>query len=97
LNRFSFVCRCSFTEKIMIACAIMSERKKRGAIAADTCYSALEVVAKRGWLEQPAWSVSQAVHAFAKQLPMLVVLADETPADTVQQLLLRPYIVANAA
>jgi hypothetical protein len=60
----------------MIACAIMSERKRRDAsAAADTCCKALEVVATRGWLETPAWSVSQAVHAFAKQLPMLVVLS----------------------
>eukprot|EP00953_Heterococcus_sp_UTEX-ZZ885_P034967 18083-Heterococcus_DN1.PRE.1 len=73
----------------------MSESKRRDApAAADTCCKALEVVATRGRLETPAWSVSQAVHAFAKQLPLLVVLADETPADTVQQLLLRPYKVA---
>ena len=70
----------------------MHESKKRDAAADDTCCRALEVVAKLGWLSKTAWSVSKAVHAFSK--PMLVVLADETPADIVQKLLLRYPIVA---
>jgi hypothetical protein len=70
----------------------MHESKKRDAAADGTCCRALEVVAKLGWLSKTAWSVSKAVHAFSK--PMLVVLADETPADIVQKLLLRYPIVA---
>jgi hypothetical protein len=71
----------------------MSEIEVDCDASADTlCDRALEVVAKRGWLSKHSWSVSKAVHAFAK--PIRVVLAAETPADVVQQLLLRSPIVA---
>jgi hypothetical protein len=60
--------------------------------SATLCDRALEVVAKRGWLSKHSWSVSKTVHAFAK--PIRVMLAAETPADVVQQLLLRSPIVA---
>ena len=71
----------------------MSEIEVDCDASADTlCDRALEVVAKRGWLSKHSWSVSKAVHAFTK--PIRVVLAAETPADVVQQLLLRSPIVA---
>jgi hypothetical protein len=71
----------------------MSEIEVKSDAPADPlCDRALEVVSKRGWLSKNAWSVSKAVHAFAK--PIRVMLAAETPADVVQQLLLRSHIVA---
>jgi hypothetical protein len=53
---------------------------------------AFEVVAKRGWLDKNAYSLSKTVHAFAK--PIRVVLTDEAAAEVVQQLLLRAPIMA---
>eukprot|EP00953_Heterococcus_sp_UTEX-ZZ885_P001834 1506-Heterococcus_DN1.PRE.3 len=72
---------------------IMSETEVNNEVSADTLRDrALEVVTNRGWLSKNAWSMSKALHAFAK--PMRVVLTAEIPSDTMQQLLLRSPIVA---
>jgi hypothetical protein len=70
----------------------MSEQLDSDAVVNRLCDRALEVVAKSGWLDKTIWSVSKALHAFVK--PIKVVLADETPADIAQRLLLRSRIVA---
>jgi hypothetical protein len=71
----------------------MCEKELETNVAVDSsCNRALEVVAKRSWLSKNAYSVSKAVHAFAK--PIRLVLTDEATAEVVQQLLLRTHIIA---
>jgi putative component of toxin-antitoxin plasmid stabilization module len=51
---------------------LRSGKAKRRVVLHEDCLQALEIVAREGWLCKEAWSISKAVHAYAK--PTRIVL-----------------------
>jgi hypothetical protein len=68
----------------------MEEAAKRTRTSDDACLGALRVVAREGWLCKPGWSISKAVHAFAK--PIRVVVGGSIDRATTNAVLARPLI-----
>jgi hypothetical protein len=69
----------------------MEESTKRIGESDEICLRALSIVAREGWLSKACWSISRAVHAFAK--PMKLVLSSSTDEAIVDAVLARPLII----
>jgi hypothetical protein len=58
----------------------------------ETCLRALRIVAREGWLCKDGWSISKAVHAFAK--PTKARLTSSIGEAIVNAMLARPLVIA---
>jgi hypothetical protein len=68
------------------------DRPKRAHLSHEQCLKVLEIVASQGWLSEPAWYLSKAVHALVKNIS--VALTKKASPVTVQGVMTRCTVVS---